>query len=114
MLAALRGQVLSGPSPPPRRRAFCPDPPGRDVVLTPAEMIELACGDCKKLCVLEARRLIDEGGCRSVELCMTVTDDPEEHVFLRVDGRFRDPAAEAGMPVRTIGAFLAEPVWTAP
>lgn len=108
--------MLSGPpagSPNDGTPGFCSDPPGRDVLRSPAAVLELACGDCKKLSVLAARRIIDARAARKVELCCTVTDDPEEHVFLRVDGKLRDPAAEAGMPPRRIGAYIAEPVWEA-
>ena len=119
LLAATRGLVLSGgPLPLGGRLGFCSDPPGRDVLLTPAEVLHLVCGDCKKHCVLAARRVIDERATRGlpgkVELCCTVSDDPEEHMFLRVDGEIRDPAQEAGMPVREVGAFIAETVWEVP
>ncbi len=116
MLAAMKGIVLSSP-PLPRHggevQGYCPDPQGRDVLTTLEAALRLRCAECKKHSMIAARRAIDAGA-RHVELCMTVTDDPEEHVFLRIDGRFKDPAVEAGMPVRRIGDFIAETVWRAP
>jgi hypothetical protein len=95
------------------RMGYCPDPPGRDILMTVEEISGLRCGECKKHAMLGARQAMDAGA-RHVELCMTVTDDPEEHVFCRVDGRFRDYAVEAGMPVREIGDFIAVTVWRTP
>ena len=115
LLAALKGEVLADGVLPPGDgpRAFCSDPKGRDTILTPLEILELSCADCKKLCVLAARRVIDARTARIVELCCTVSDDPEEHVFLRIDGTIRDPAQEAGMPPRRVGDYIAETVWKA-
>ena len=112
----MKGLVLSGPLPPRGaggpEQGFCPDPAGRDILATPEEVAAAACGDCKKLSILAARRAIAEGA-HLVELCMTVSDAQEEHVFLRVDGQYVDPAVLAGMPVRQIGKFIAETVWEA-
>ena len=118
MLAAMAGLVLTSPSLPRQAsgvgdgKGFCLDPAGRDILATPEKVLAAECADCKKLCILAARRAID-AGVRLVELCMTVTDNPEEHVFIRVDGQYRDPAQEAGMSVRQIGAFIAVVVWRA-
>lgn len=116
MLAAMAGLVLNAP-PVPRTvggpgMSFCPTP-GRDVLTPLEEQYGLQCGECKVHSMVGARRAIDEGA-RHVELCMTVSDDPQEHVFCRVDGQFRDFAVEAGMPVREIGDFVAVTVWRAP
>lgn len=119
-LQAMKGLVLSSsPLPEPRgvggvELPFCADGPGNDRLMTLEEVLSSTCGDCKKLSILAARRYI-EAGARRVDLCMTVTPPPQdEHVFLRVDGRFVDPAVEAGMPTRQIGYFIAETVWEAP
>lgn len=119
----MKGLVLASP-PLPRsvagvEQGFCSDPSGRDVLVSPDEAAAAACGDCKKLSMIAARRLVDlgiaqPGSVQLVELCMTVSDNPEEHVFLRVDGEYKDPAVEAGMPVRQIGEFIAVTVWQAP
>jgi hypothetical protein len=116
MLRAMKGLVLAGPALPRSvgggdEKSFCLDPNGTDVLATPAAVLEAACGDCKKLSILAARRYI-EAGARRVELCMTVdTELDQEHVFLRVDGQLVDPAVDAGMPVRTIGPYITEVVW---
>jgi hypothetical protein len=122
MLAAMKGLVFSGPPLPKTSggaedqtglagKPFCLDPPGRDLLATPSAILAAACGDCKKLSILAARRYI-EAGARRVELCMTVEPQLEqEHVFLRVDGRIVDPAVDAGMPVRQVGEYIAEQVW---
>lgn len=117
MLVAMKGFALSGH---PVGKSvsgpglYCPDPTGRDLLLTPEEIAELTCTECKKHSILLARQLIDGGHCRCVELCMTVTADPEEHVFVRVDkSQFMDPAAAAGGWVRHVGDFIAETVWEA-
>lgn len=112
-LAAMAGLVLTSPPLPPgdgETKPFCSDPSGRDYLASPEEVAAAACGDCKKLSILAARRAIDAGAAK-VELCITVSDDPEEHVFIRVDGQIRDPAQEAGMPVRQVGEFIAVMVW---
>lgn len=70
------------------------------------EMAGLNCGTCKEHAMLGARAAI-ESGAQHVELCMTVSGDPEEHMFCRIDGQFRDFAVEAGMPVRRIREFIA-------
>jgi hypothetical protein len=114
MLAATKGIILAGGSPPAGTgpTVFCLDARGVDLLLLPEDIARLNCADCKKLCIYLARLIIDAGAARKVELCCTVTDDPEEHMFLRIDGwLFRDPAWEAGMPARQVGAFVAEPVW---
>ena len=98
---------------------YCADPGGRDILATPEEIAAARCGDCKKLTTLAARRAIDRGAKR-VDVCMTVTDEPDEHVFMIVwwsdqgsdqDGEFRDPAREAGMPCRIIDLFLPVTIW---
>jgi hypothetical protein len=93
---------------------YCPDAPGHDDLATPQEVLEVGCGECKKIGTLAARRAIDAGAQR-VEVCMTASDDPEEHVFLRVDGVLVFPAEDAGMsPRRLPGPFVALLVWEAP
>jgi hypothetical protein len=89
---------------------YCADPGGRDILATPEEIAAARCGDCKKLTTLAARRAIDAGAKR-VDVCMTVTDEPDEHVFMIVDGEFRDPAREAGMPCRIIDLFIPVIIW---
>ena len=89
---------------------YCADPGGRDILATPEEVAAARCADCKKHTILAARRAIDAGAKR-VDVCMTVTDEPDEHVFLIVDGEFRDPAREAGMPCRIIDLFIPVTVW---
>lgn len=126
MLRAMKGLVLAGPALPRSAggrpddhsagKSFCLDPNGTDILATPAAVLRAACGDCKKLSTLAARRIIDAALATNtpvtVELCMTVDPDvDQEHVFLRVNGQLIDPAIEAGMPVRTIGDFIAEQVW---
>jgi hypothetical protein len=110
---------VGAPIGPPVEVPFCSSPNGPDAITTPLatplEVLTAACGRCVELSVLAARRTLDAsraaGRPVKIEMCITVSDDPEEHMFLRVDGRIRDPAQEAGMPVREVGAFLAEPVW---
>jgi len=97
-------RTSSGPS------RYCADPGGRDILATPEEIAAARCGDCKKLTTLAARRAIDAGAKR-VDLAMTVTDEPDEHVFMIVDGEFRDPAREAGMPCRIIDLFIPVTIW---
>ena len=97
-------RTSSGPS------KYCADPNGRDILATPEEIAAARCGDCKKLSMLAARRAIDAGAKR-VELAMTVTDEPDEHVFIIVDGEFRDPAREVGMPCRIIDLFIPVTIW---
>jgi hypothetical protein len=94
---------------------YCADPNGRDILATPEEIAAARCGDCKKLTTLAARRAIDAGAKR-VDLAMTVTDEPDEHVFMIVwwkddEGEFRDPAREAGMPCRVIDLFVPVTIW---
>jgi hypothetical protein len=113
LLRAMKGIILSGPAPAGSEQGFCSDPKGRDILTSLEEAAAASCGDCKKLSMVAARRIIESQGCRRVDLCITVSPDPEEHVFLRVDGRYVDPAVEAGMPPRRIGAFIAETVWEA-
>ncbi len=91
-------------------QAFCLDPKGRDILASPEEVEAQRCADCKKLSMLAARRAIDEGAKR-VDLCMTVSESPEEHVFVRIDGVRRDPAVESGMPPRQIKEFVAVTIW---
>jgi hypothetical protein len=110
-LAAMAGLVLTTPFQDNGEvKLFCADPSGRDYLATPEEAAAAACGDCKKLSILAARRAI-KAGAKKVELCMTVSNDSEEHVFIRVDGQLRDPMVEAGGPVRQIGDFIAVTVW---
>jgi hypothetical protein len=137
-LAAVKGLVLSS-APLPGwagevvpALAFCRDRPGPDQMLTPPEALAAAwlrgCADCKKLVVIVARQLVDEASRASdasdattaprpqrrpqtVDLCITCSDDSEEHLFLRVDGRIVDQAQAAGMSPRVVGAFLAERAW---
>ncbi len=114
MLAAMAGLVLDA-SPmtgAASEMAYC-STPGRDVLMSLEEAAGLRCGTCKEHAMLGARRAIDSGA-RHVELCMTVSDDPEEHVFCRIDGVLRDFAVEAGMPVRQVGDFIAVTVWRVP
>ena len=114
MLAAMAGLVLDAApgTGDGAALAYC-STPGRDVLASLEEASGLRCGTCKEHAMLGARRAIDAGA-RHVELCMTVSDDPEEHVFCRVDGALRDFAVEAGMPVRQVGDFIAVTVWRAP
>jgi len=106
--------VLQSNSLPPRKtvggKSYCSDPSGRDIVLTPEAIVRAACGDCKKLSMLEARWAIDEGA-QTVELCMTDSDSSEEHVFVRVDGQLRDPALQAGMPPRAPDNYICVRIW---
>jgi hypothetical protein len=123
MLAAMAGLVYAGSpiewSPEDVEAAFgkpfCLDPPGRDTLLTPDEILQARCAECKKFSILGARWLLDTGQVQDLlELCMTVEPEiDQEHVFVRSDGQFRDFAVEAGMPVRSIGDFIAYPVWRA-
>jgi hypothetical protein len=115
-LQMMKGLILSSPpvTSSSAGQSFCADPSGRNFLVAPEEAAALACGDCKKLSILAARRYIDAGA-RRVDICMTVTPPPgDEHVFLRVDGRFVDPSVEAGAPIRRVGDFIAETVWVAP
>lgn len=114
MLAAMAGAVLTSPpvsrASGPASQGFCPNPGGRDLLVSPHIAALAECGDCKWKSMVACREAIDRGA-QVVELCMTVTDDPEEHVFTRVDGRVRDHAWEDGMPVRVVREFIALRVW---
>jgi hypothetical protein len=89
--------------------AYCATP-GRDYLRTLEELQGVRCGTCKEHAMLGARRAIDAGA-QHVELCLTVSDDMEEHAFCRIDGQFRDFAVEAGQPVRQVRDFIAITVW---
>lgn len=114
MLRLMGWYVLQSPPLPPRKtvggKRYCSDPSGRDIILFPEDIVRAACGDCKKLSMLEARWAIDEGA-RTVDLCMTDSDSQEEHVFVRVDGQKRDPAYTAGMPPRGPDNFICVRIW---
>ena len=114
MLASMAGLVLTSPTLPRRASGpdvgFCPNPGGRDLLISPLEAQAMECRDCKWHSMVGAREAIDSGA-QAVDLCMTVTNDPEEHVFLCINGRIRDLAWEAGMPVREVGDFIAVRVW---
>jgi hypothetical protein len=120
MLAAMTGLVLASPSLPRRaagagpaqspEQGFCPNPGGRDLLISPVVALNAACADCKWHSMVACREAIDDGA-ESVRLCMTVTDDPEEHVFAEINGRIVDRAWEAGMPVRVVREFIAVRVW---
>lgn len=112
MLAAMAG-IIRDPTPvnlADVRLGFC-STPGRDILMTLEEQAGLRCGTCKEHAMLRCRRAIDEGAAH-VELCMTVSDDSEEHVFCRIDGQIEDPAVEdGGMPVRQVRDFIAYTVY---
>jgi hypothetical protein len=76
--------------------AYCVDPPGRDILATPAEVDAADCADCKKQSLRAARKALDEG--HQVDLAFSNTGRPQEHMWIRIDGVPVDPAVAAGMP----------------
>jgi hypothetical protein len=96
-LRVLGEHIRRGPAPPASLRLrWCRDPEGRDIFAAPYEIARQRCADCKKLSVLAARRALDAG--HDVDLVMTSDMEPEQHVWLRIDGRHVDPSIAAGMP----------------
>ena len=89
---------------------YCLDPDGRSILATPAEIAAAKCAECQKHSILAARKALDRG--HRVELVVSNTGRPDEHMWIRVDGIPDDPSVKAGMPPppddMRVGAVIVE------
>ena len=95
-LRAMAALVREGGSATDAAPGYCVDPVGRDIFATPDEIEAKSCVDCKKHAILAATRARAAG--HQVDLAISVTGRPHEHVWIRVDGIPVDPSVAAGMP----------------